>query len=75
MTKLGIIVLALALPGCQAHIQITDGDIECVVDSSRRTAMTCGSATVVTGQVLINDETVQVLGKAYVPVITPDGEK
>ena len=61
-TALLLLLIFSTLTACTAHIEVRDGNMECIVDSARRTALTCGSATVITGQVLINDETVQALG-------------
>jgi hypothetical protein len=79
MKALYALVLAAVLTGCagmKAHVEITkthpSGVVEtCVVDSARRTAVSCAGATVITGQVLINDATVQVLGKAAASIVLP----
>ena len=61
-----ILILLLALTGCTS-VQVTpDG---CEVKTVRRVAITCEDATVVAGQVLINDETVRVLVKEAAPIL------
>lgn len=74
-----LIILAITLTSCAAHITIkwTDPEskIENTIDynSARRAAITVSSAgvAVITGQVLINDETVQILGKEAAKVADP----
>lgn len=62
-------ILVLLLTGCAANIQIITIDPDTgittniTVESARRTAISTPNVTVITGQVLINDETVQVLAK------------
>ena len=64
------IVLISLLAGCAAEIKMTARGIygetcETTVTTARRVAISmqgCNGATVISGQVLINDETVQALG-------------
>ena len=71
------LILLLLLAGCQAHIEVRltgQGVIEhtITVDSVRRTmvAVDGGQVTIITGQVLIDDETVQALGREPAKIIT-----
>jgi hypothetical protein len=71
-----ILTLLMLLPGCSAHISITqtapDGTMtEVTVDSARRTAISTAGVTVITGQVLIDDETVRALAPSVVGAINP----
>lgn len=69
--SIGIILLSIILSGCVAtiNIKVTDPDSGVVTDvnydSARRVAIAVadGDVTIISGQVLINDETVQALGK------------
>lgn len=75
MKYLSLIFIFL-LSGCAADITLTMGaNMDCPetkleFESARRTAISvnCGTATIITGQVTINDETVQVLGKGAIDV-------
>ena len=70
------LMILLLLAGCSGTIEIKltgEGVIEHTikVETSRRTmvAVDGGQVTVITGQVAINDETVQALGRDTVKII------
>jgi len=68
-----LILFLFLLGGCAAQIEITTTDPETgVVDiiklkSARRTAISTGHVTVITGQVLMDDATVAALAKTFQP--------
>ena len=70
-----MIIALMVLAGCRAHIEVVTTDPETgvtdrvTVKSARRTAISTKGVTVITGQVLINDETVQALGKTAATVV------
>lgn len=74
------LIILLLLAGCRGTIEIKltgQGVIEHTikVETSRRTmvAVDGGQVTIITGQVAINDETVQALGREPAKIITvPD---
>jgi len=76
---MALIALTLTLlTSCQAHMSIVMTDQwgtsrEITIDSVRRTAigMSNDEVTIITGQVAINDETVQALGKGAITVLSP----
>lgn len=63
------IVLLMVLAGCQAHIQIdwTDPDTGAantvIYESARKAAITMGGVTVITGEVVVDSQTVLALGR------------
>ncbi len=61
-----LMMAALLLTGCTSLVVTDDG---CVMESVRRVAVTCGNASVISGQILVNDETVQALGRNAVDVV------
>lgn len=69
--------ILLLLTSCAATIEIKTTDPatgivnQVKVESARRTAISTESVTVLTGQVLINDDTVKVLAKEAAPVLNP----
>jgi len=56
--KILLLLILLLLTGCTTFIVNPDG---CSVKSVRRVAVTCGDSTLISGQILIDDKTVQVL--------------
>ena len=76
MKFLWIIVL-LVLAGCQAHIQIdwtdpvTGAANSVVYESARKAAISAGPVTIIMGEVAINNETVQILGREAIRVADP----
>ena len=72
--------MTLLLCSCSATIEIKTTDPETglvehiKVESARRTAISTGDVTVITGQVLIDDDTVKVLAKEVAPVLNPQKE-
>ena len=74
-------VLMFLLVGCKGIITVRLNNPEGIsndiqVETSRRTLVSIDGTqvTVVTGQVAIDDATVQALGRTVVPIIMPDGQ-
>ena len=72
------LILLLLLTGCTGHISVTltgENTLQhtITVETARRTmvAIDGGQVTVITGQVAIDDATVQALGREIVPIIYP----
>jgi hypothetical protein len=55
-----LLLLLLTTAGCTTWTITPDG---CEGKSIRRVAVTCGNSTIISGQILINDSTVQVLAR------------
>jgi len=76
-----IFLLTGCLPACKGLITVRLNNPEGIsndiqVETSRRTLVSIDGAqvTVVTGQVAIDDATVQALGRAVIPIVMPDGQ-
>ena len=70
------LLILLLLAGCtEIQVQTTDpntGAAETVtVKTVRRIAISSAKVTVISGQVLIDDSTVQVLAKEAIPALSP----
>ena len=73
------LVLLIALAGCsEIQVQTTDpltGAAEVItIKTHRRIAISTSKVTVVAGQVLIDDSTVQALAKTAAPILVPNNE-
>ena len=76
-----VCLLTGCLPACTGTITVKlinpegiSNDIQ--IETARRTmvAIDGGQVTVVTGQVAIDDATVQALGRAVIPIVRPQGQ-
>ena len=67
-----LIILFLLTAGCAAQIEVVSTDPQTgiidhvTIKSARRTAVSTSTVTVLTGQVLIDDATVQALAKTNI---------
>lgn len=79
MKKLLLIaILTMMVSGCMSTISVdyadaATGDLtQTKIKTPRRIALTTANTTIILGQVLVNDETVQALGQSVTPaLVTP----